>query len=133
MRRASPVQRRPRTSTRPPIYYPSSVSPRRARVIFMYVGLAICVVLLLVFGKALATSDWINVSGGLIVITCGLFTISLGIVIYEGLYDAPTYSALPLPAPDSSDSLPPVLGSHDLIAQARVEAQQRMIGLEIDA
>ena len=102
----------------------------------MYVGLAFCAALLVMIGRALATRDFVSVNGAinvLLFITCGLFVVSLGIVVYEGLYDTPTYSALPLPDSDEEAELPPVPTSHDLIAQARALAQHRMIGSEIDA
>jgi hypothetical protein len=102
----------------------------------MYVGLAFCAVLLVMIGRAMAARDFVSVNGAitvLVFITCGLFIVSLGIVAYEGLYDTPTYSALPLPDSGEEAELPPVSTSHDLIAQARVLAQQRMIDSEIDA
>lgn len=124
------VTRQARLVEQPPVYIPSLVSPRRGRVITMYLGLSGCVICIVLFVRSMIARDFMTHSGamtGLIFVTCALFVVSIGVVVYESIAGAePTFTRLS-PVPKEESELPPVLSSSELIEQARSQAQRGIL------
>ena len=96
----------------------------------MYLGLSGCVICIVILVRSLIARDFVTNSGaimGLVFVTCALFIVSLGVVIYESITETNTSFTRLVPVPQEDSDLPQVLSSAELIDQARSQAQRRVL------